>query len=74
MLVLQDFDKAIELDPKYAAPFSNRDLSYADLGPHERAIQDYDVIEAFQKWEKRASWMCKKLSKGVQPWARYQQV
>ncbi|MBI1995088.1 MAG: tetratricopeptide repeat protein [Deltaproteobacteria bacterium] len=37
-----DYDKAIELDPKYAAAFNNRGLAYHNKKDYDRAIQDYD--------------------------------
>ena len=36
------YDKAIQLDPRYADAYSNRGLAYAELGQYERAIQDYN--------------------------------
>ncbi len=39
---IEDYDKAIEINPEYAAAYYNRGNSYGDLGQHERAIEDYD--------------------------------
>ena len=39
---IEDYDKAIELNPEYAAAYYNRGNRYRDLGQHERAIEDYD--------------------------------
>ena len=37
---IQDFDQAIELNPKYALAFNNRCAAYHDKGEYDRAIQD----------------------------------
>jgi len=39
---IKDYDKAIELDPKYAAAYNNRGISYGLLGNHKQAIKDFD--------------------------------
>jgi len=39
---IEDFSKAIELDPDFAEAYNNRGLSYAELNEHEQAIKDYD--------------------------------
>ena len=39
---IQDFNKAIELNPNYFEAYTNRGLIYDNLGKYERAIQDYD--------------------------------
>ena len=39
---IRDYDKAIELDPNYAAAYNNRGNSYATLMQYERSIQNYD--------------------------------
>ena len=39
---IEGFDKAIELDPDYAAAYHNRGISYSDLGQYQRSIEDYD--------------------------------
>ena len=36
------FDEALELKPDYAEVYDNRGTCYADLGQHERAIEDFD--------------------------------
>ena len=38
---IQDFNKAIQLNPNYAKAYNNRGNAYDDLGQKERAIQDY---------------------------------
>ena len=39
---IEDFSKAIALNPNLAEAYSNRGLTYAELNKHERAIEDYD--------------------------------
>src|SRR5216684_4109467 len=39
---IQDYDRAIRLDPAMAFAFSNRGNAYASRGELDRAIQDYD--------------------------------
>ena len=39
---IQDYDKAIELDPALSSAFVNRGTSKMALRQHEAAIQDYD--------------------------------
>ena len=39
---LNDFDKAIELNPHEAGPFSNRGIVKLELGEHEAAFVDFD--------------------------------
>jgi tetratricopeptide (TPR) repeat protein len=39
---IQDYDRAIELDPKYADAYYNRGNAYKDKGLYDRAIQNYD--------------------------------
>jgi tetratricopeptide (TPR) repeat protein len=38
----KDFDKAIGLDPKYAAAFFGRGNAWADKQEHDKAIKDFD--------------------------------
>ena len=38
---IQEYDKAIELNPNFAKAYCNRGWSYLSLGEKERAIQDY---------------------------------
>jgi tetratricopeptide (TPR) repeat protein len=38
---INDYDRAIELDPKYADAFYNRGLAHYHLGEHELAVADY---------------------------------
>ena len=43
---IQKYDKVIELDPQdiyITRAYHNRGLSYAKLGEHERAVEDYNV-------------------------------
>ena len=39
---IEDYDRAIELDPNVAAAYYNRGHSYSDLGQYQRAIEDFD--------------------------------
>ena len=39
---IDDFARAIELDPNDAHAYGNRGNFYRDLGQHQRAIEDYD--------------------------------
>ena len=39
---IANYDRAIELDPKYADAYNNRGNAYSDLGNLEQAIADYD--------------------------------
>ena len=39
---IQDYDQAIQLDPKNAASYLKRGDAYESKGDHDRAIQDYD--------------------------------
>ena len=39
---MQDFDRAIELDPNYPDALNNRGLAYTGKGQYDRAIQDFD--------------------------------
>ncbi|MCU4139364.1 MAG: hypothetical protein MW690_001296 [Methanophagales archaeon] len=39
---IEDFSKAIELNPNYAGAYYNRGIAYAKLNQHERAIEDYN--------------------------------
>jgi tetratricopeptide (TPR) repeat protein len=46
-----DYDKAIELDPKYAMSYYNRGRTYESKAEHDRAIADYDkAIELDPKY------------------------
>jgi len=43
---IEDFDKAIQLDPGYANGFgiyTERGYAYVELGQYQRAIQDFDM-------------------------------
>ncbi|MBE9595184.1 MAG: tetratricopeptide repeat protein, partial [Proteobacteria bacterium] len=39
---IEDYDKALELNPKYAMAYHNRGGAYANLKQYERAIEDYN--------------------------------
>jgi tetratricopeptide (TPR) repeat protein len=39
---IEDFDRAIEIDPEDAIAYLNRGSTYGALGEHERAIEDFD--------------------------------
>jgi tetratricopeptide (TPR) repeat protein len=39
---IQNYDKAIELNPNLAIAYNNRGNAYEDKGEYDRAIQDYD--------------------------------
>jgi tetratricopeptide (TPR) repeat protein len=39
---IADLDRAIDLDPQYAAAYHNRGIAYKKLGEYRRAIADYD--------------------------------
>jgi tetratricopeptide (TPR) repeat protein len=38
---LEDYKRAIELNPEYAAAYSNRGLTYHELQQYEQALEDY---------------------------------
>ncbi len=40
---ISDFDRAIELNPRYAQVYRNRGLAYSGLGDYNRAISDYNT-------------------------------
>ena len=39
---ISDYNKAIEINPRYAMAYSNRGIVYAKKGQHDRAISDYN--------------------------------
>ena len=39
---IEDYDKAIEIDPEYAEAYYNRGVANSELGNHRQAIEDYD--------------------------------
>jgi tetratricopeptide (TPR) repeat protein len=45
---IQDYDQAIELNPKDFNVFNNRGNVYADLKQFEKAIQDYNQAIEFK--------------------------
>jgi tetratricopeptide (TPR) repeat protein len=44
---IADFTQAIQLDPTYAAVYSNRGIAYAEKGDYDRAIADYNQAIQF---------------------------
>ena len=50
---IKEYNKAIELNPKYAEAFNNRGLAYRHKGELDRAIKDYNkAIELNPKYAK----------------------
>ncbi len=45
---IEDYDKAIEIDPQYAEAYYNRGSAYDILGQSEQARQDYAKAEALR--------------------------
>ena len=43
-LAIEDYDKAIQLDPEDAMAYYNRGVAYKELGRYHRAIEDYDRV------------------------------
>jgi PGF-CTERM protein len=41
-MAIEDFNKAIELDPNNAGAYSNRGVAYDDLKQYERAVEDHN--------------------------------
>jgi tetratricopeptide (TPR) repeat protein len=39
---IEDYNKAIELDPKFAIAYTNRGVAYDKLKEHEKAIEDFN--------------------------------
>ena len=39
---INDYDKAIELNPQYASAYNNRGIAYARLGDSRQAIKEFD--------------------------------
>ena len=42
---ITDYNKAIELDPKYAMAYNNRGFAYGKLQQHDRAITDKAITD-----------------------------
>ncbi|NLD39035.1 MAG: tetratricopeptide repeat protein [Desulfatiglans sp.] len=40
---MNDYTKAIEINPDDVTAYNNRGLAYANMGEHEQAIKDYNV-------------------------------
>jgi Flp pilus assembly protein TadD len=50
---IEDYDKVVEINPKYAEAYNNRGTAYSNLGSYRQAIGDYDrAIEINPKYEK----------------------
>ncbi len=48
---IEEYSKAIELDPKRSEAFHNRGLAYGNLGNYQRAIEDFGTaIEISPEW------------------------
>ena len=45
---IEDYDKALALEPNYAPAYSNRGSSYHEKGDLDRAIEDYNKALALQ--------------------------
>ncbi len=41
-VAIQDYNKAIELDPNYVNAYISRGLAYSNQEEYDRAIQDYN--------------------------------
>jgi protein O-mannosyl-transferase len=39
---IEDYDRAIEINPQYSEAYNNRGVAYGKLGNYRRAIEDYD--------------------------------
>ena len=39
---IEDYDRAIEINPENAGAYYNRGVAYGKLGDHRQAIEDYD--------------------------------
>jgi len=39
---IQDYNKSIELDPKFALPYNERGIAKKNLGDYKGAVQDYN--------------------------------
>ena len=46
---ITDYDKAIELNPKYAMAYSNRGVAKYYLGNHKGAVKDFDKVKSLRK-------------------------
>lgn len=51
---IEDFNKAIELDPNYAKAHNNRGLAYGSLGKYDLAIENFDATINLNNRESRA--------------------
>jgi len=41
---IQDYNQAIQINPRYLQAYNNRGLSYENLGEYQRAIQDFSQV------------------------------
>ena len=57
---IEDYDKAIKLDPNSAGAYNNRGLSYRNLGQYQRALNDDDSDTARRElnYTENATWLC----------------
>ncbi len=39
---IQEYTKAIEMDPSYASAYNSRGILYKELGDHQKALEDYN--------------------------------
>ena len=46
---IQDYNKAIELDPQFVIFYSNRALAYEKIGQYDKAIADRKKAAELQK-------------------------
>ncbi|MGZ3593578.1 MAG: tetratricopeptide repeat protein, partial [Syntrophales bacterium] len=42
-LAIGDFNRAIDIKPKYADAYKNRGIAYNSLGNHNQAIEDFKI-------------------------------
>ena len=48
-LVLDDYNRAIELQPEWPDSYNGRGATYAKMGDHERAEDDYTMAELLKE-------------------------
>ena len=41
---IEEFTRAIEIDPKYVNAFFNRGVTYGNIGQWKKAIDDYEIV------------------------------
>ena len=54
---IDNYTKAIQLDPDYAKAYLNRGNAYDDLDQYQRAIQDYDKVIQLDPDDATAYWL-----------------